>query len=138
MLCQVNYHLHILDRNLTLITSTQGGYTEESHAKYLLVLLAVYKLNFGHSWFGLFLSALPKWLTSLLTSVTPLEQLGVYKKILGFCFFLVLKVKGRAILIFKVIFLCQKLTESFWFFFIEEYIKGSPTFIIYIFSLLWF
>ena len=62
-------------------------------------------------------------------SVTPLEQLslaefrdektwpqlqlGVYKKILGLWFFLVLKVKSRAILIFKVLFLFQKSTESF-------------------------
>ena len=47
----------------------------------------------------------------------------VCKKILGLWFLLVLKVKSSAVLIFKVIFLCQKLTESFWFFFSLKNIK---------------
>ena len=38
----------------------------------------------------------------------------INKNILGFWFFWVLKVKSIAILIFKVIFACQKLTESFF------------------------
>ena len=48
----------------------------------------------------------------------------MYKKILGLWFFLVLKVKSRAILIFKVIFLCQKSTESFWNFSLKNIKKG--------------
>ena len=35
------------------------------------------------------------------------------------------KVENCTILIFKVIFLCQKLAESFWFFFMEKYRKGG-------------
>ena len=60
-------------------------------------------------------------------------QLSVYNKILGLCFFLIFKVKQSAILIFKVIFLCQKSAESLQIFFIEEFKKGRPTFIYEIF-----
>ena len=48
-------------------------------------------------------------------------QLGVYDKILDLWFFFILKVKQSAILIFEVIFLCQKSAESLIFFFIENF-----------------
>ena len=37
------------------------------------------------------------------------------------------KVDNSPSLIFKFIVLCQKLAESFWFFFIEKYKEGRPT-----------
>jgi hypothetical protein len=58
---------------------------------------------------------------------------NVHKNVLGIWFDLVLKVKYSTILIFKVIFLCQKSAESLRFFFIEEYKNGRLTFIIEIF-----
>ena len=59
---------------------------------------------------------------------------NVHKNIFGLSVVLELKVGNSTILIFKVIFLCQKLAESFGFFIIEEYEKGKPTFIIDIFG----
>ena len=54
--------------------------------------------------------------------------------VLDILFDLVLNVKYSKILIFKVIFLCQKSAESLrFFFFIEEYKNGRLTFIIDIF-----
>ena len=44
-----------------------------------------------------------------------------HKDIFGLSVVLELKVENSTILTFKVIFLCQKSAESFWFFFIEEY-----------------
>ena len=48
------------------------------------------------------------------------------------------KVKYSLILVFKVIFLCQKVAESFCIFFIEEYIKRRLSFTIHIFWSLYF
>ena len=50
-------------------------------------------------------------------------QLGVYDKILGLWFFLIFKVKQSMILIFEVIFLCQKSAESLIFFSLKTFIS---------------
>ena len=52
-----------------------------------------------------------------------------HKNIFGISAVLELKVKNSTILTFNVNFVCQKLTKSFRFFFIEECKKGRPNFI---------
>jgi hypothetical protein len=61
----------------------------------------------------------------------PQLQLIVYKKIIGLWFFLVLNVKSTSILIFKIFFLCQKLTETISIFFsLKNIKKGDHLFIL--------
>ena len=66
----------------------------------------------------------------------PQLQLVVYKIILGLWFFLDLKVKRSAILIFKVIFICQKLTEFPSDFFSTEEIEKGHIFITLILNVI--
>ena len=57
-----------------------------------------------------------------------------HKNIFGFSVVLELKVENSKILTFKVIFLCQKSTESFSIFFIEEYKKGEQLLLLSFFD----